>query len=58
MQPLATMPDPPYVAVILTSQRVPGGDADHADAQRRGRVEWYGGYTVRVATVTHDYGGA
>jgi heme-degrading monooxygenase HmoA len=30
--------------------------AEHADAQRRGRLEWYERYEVRVATVTRDYG--
>lgn len=30
--------------------------AAHADAQRRGRDEWYGDYRVRVATVTRAYG--
>jgi heme-degrading monooxygenase HmoA len=32
--------------------------AEHADAQRRGREQWYSEYTVRVATVTRDYGHA
>jgi heme-degrading monooxygenase HmoA len=30
--------------------------AEHADAQRRGRDEWYERYDVRVATVTRQYG--
>ena len=30
--------------------------AEHADAQRRGRDEWYESYTVRVATVSREYG--
>ena len=30
--------------------------AEHAEAQRRGRDEWYESYTVRVATVTREYG--
>ena len=29
---------------------------EHAEAQRRGRDEWYAGYEVRVATVTRAYG--
>jgi len=29
---------------------------EHADAQRRGRDEWYSEYVVRVATVTREYG--
>ena len=28
----------------------------HADAQRRGRDEWYSEFVVRVATVTREYG--
>jgi heme-degrading monooxygenase HmoA len=30
--------------------------AEHVEAQRRGRDEWYVSYTVRVATVTREYG--
>ena len=30
--------------------------AEHAEAQRRGREGWYERYTVRVATVTREYG--
>jgi len=30
--------------------------AEHLEAQRRGRDEWYRSYTVRVATVTREYG--
>jgi heme-degrading monooxygenase HmoA len=30
--------------------------AEHAEAQRRGREEWYDSYTVRVASVTREYG--
>jgi heme-degrading monooxygenase HmoA len=30
--------------------------AEHAEAQRRGRDEWYSDYIVRVATVTREYG--
>ena len=30
--------------------------AAHAEAQRRGRAEWYDRYDVRVATVTRQYG--
>ncbi|MCU1393361.1 MAG: antibiotic biosynthesis monooxygenase [Ilumatobacteraceae bacterium] len=30
--------------------------ADHAEAQRLGRAEWYASYRVRVATVTREYG--
>lgn len=29
--------------------------AEHAEAQRRGRSEWYAHYDVRVATVTRQY---
>ena len=29
--------------------------AEHAEAQRRGRDEWYESYAVRVATVTREY---
>ena len=29
---------------------------EHAEAQRRGRDEWYTGYEVHMATVTHAYG--
>lgn len=98
--------EPPYVAVIFTSQRTAVGDGDyartademeslaahqpgylgiesardadgfgitvsywatedaarawkrvaaHADAQRRGRDDWYERYDVRVATVTRQY---
>jgi heme-degrading monooxygenase HmoA len=32
------------------------GVAEHADAQRRGRLEWYSRYAVRIATVTREYG--
>lgn len=30
--------------------------AEHVEAQRRGRREWYAEYEVRVATVTRAYG--
>ena len=30
--------------------------AEHAEAQRQGRERWYEHYTVRVATVTREYG--
>jgi heme-degrading monooxygenase HmoA len=30
--------------------------AEHVEAQRRGRSEWYAAYTVRVAVVTREYG--
>ena len=30
--------------------------AEHLEAQRRGRTEWYRSYTVRVATVNREYG--
>jgi heme-degrading monooxygenase HmoA len=30
--------------------------ADHAEAQRRGRQDWYERYRVRVASVTREYG--
>jgi len=30
--------------------------AEHEEAQRRGREEWYESYTVRIATVTREYG--
>jgi heme-degrading monooxygenase HmoA len=30
--------------------------AEHAEAQRRGREQWYESYTVRVATVQREYG--
>ena len=29
---------------------------EHLDAQRRGRDEWYESYTVRVASVSREYG--
>ena len=32
------------------------GVAEHVEAQRRGREEWYVSYTVRVATVVREYG--
>jgi heme-degrading monooxygenase HmoA len=32
--------------------------AEHRAAQARGRAEWYAGYTVRIATVTREYGSA
>jgi heme-degrading monooxygenase HmoA len=31
---------------------------EHAKAQRQGREQWYEQYTVRVATVTREYGTA
>ena len=31
---------------------------EHAEAQRLGRERWYEQYTVRVATVTREYGTA
>jgi heme-degrading monooxygenase HmoA len=30
--------------------------AEHVEAQRRGRGEWYAAYEIRVATVTRAYG--
>jgi heme-degrading monooxygenase HmoA len=30
--------------------------AEHQEAQRRGRDEWYASWTVRVATVEREYG--
>jgi heme-degrading monooxygenase HmoA len=30
--------------------------AEHLEAQRRGRTEWYSAYEVRIATVTRAYG--
>jgi len=30
--------------------------AEHREAQRRGREEWYASWTVRVATVEREYG--
>ena len=30
--------------------------AEHVEAQRRGRSEWYAAYEVRIATVTRAYG--
>lgn len=30
--------------------------AEHVEAQRRGRGEWYSAYEVRIATVTRAYG--
>ncbi len=30
--------------------------AEHKEAQRRGRDEWYATWTVRVATVEREYG--
>jgi heme-degrading monooxygenase HmoA len=100
----ATTPEPPYYAVIFTSQRVSdegyaemsarmadlaqqqpgylgiesarGADgagitvsywtdaesianwkrvADHREAQRRGKSEWYGGYVTRVCRVERAY---
>jgi heme-degrading monooxygenase HmoA len=29
---------------------------DHAEAQRRGKEQWYAAYRVRVATVEREYG--
>lgn len=31
-------------------------NAEHRDAQRRGRAEWYANYTVRIAKVEREYG--
>lgn len=31
--------------------------AEHVEAQRRGREEWYATWTVRVATVEREYSG-
>jgi len=31
-------------------------DAEHRIAQQRGRAEWYGGYTTRIAKVEREYG--
>lgn len=102
---IARTPEPPYVAVIFTSQRRDGGeaygriaermvalaetregylgheslrdaegfgitvsywgdeaaalawkaDAEHREAQRLGRAEFYSAYTLRVATVTRQH---
>jgi len=30
--------------------------AEHAEAQRRGRADWYQRYRVRIATVEREYG--
>ena len=30
--------------------------AEHADAQRRGRTQWYADYRVRIARVEREYG--
>jgi heme-degrading monooxygenase HmoA len=30
--------------------------AEHVEAQQRGRSDWYRSYTVRVATVSREYG--
>lgn len=30
--------------------------AEHAEAQRRGKDQWYAAYKVRIATVERDYG--
>jgi len=30
--------------------------AEHREAQRRGREEWYATWTVRIATVEREYG--
>lgn len=30
--------------------------AEHVEAQRRGRRDWYAAYEVRIATVTRAYG--
>jgi heme-degrading monooxygenase HmoA len=30
--------------------------AEHAEAQRRGRTQWYADYRVRVARVEREYG--
>ena len=30
--------------------------AEHAEAQRRGREQWYADYRVRIARVDRDYG--
>lgn len=31
-------------------------NAEHAEARRRGREDWYGGFQLRVARVERDYG--
>lgn len=31
-------------------------NAEHREAQRRGRAEWYADYRVRIARVERDYG--
>lgn len=31
-------------------------NAEHAEARRRGREDWYGGFKLRVARVERDYG--
>ena len=71
MAELATTPQPPYYAVIFSSQRTAddNGYADMATrmlelavkqpgflAQRRGRDQWYSAFRVRVAKVERDYG--
>lgn len=30
--------------------------AEHLEAQKRGRESWYSGFMVRIAKVEHDYG--
>jgi heme-degrading monooxygenase HmoA len=30
-------------------------NAEHRDAQRRGRAEWYAGFRLRIAKVERDY---
>jgi heme-degrading monooxygenase HmoA len=31
-------------------------NVDHAEAQRRGRTDWYSAYRVRIAKVEREYG--
>lgn len=31
-------------------------NVDHAEAQRRGRADWYSAYRVRIAKVEREYG--
>ncbi len=31
-------------------------NVDHAEAQRRGRADWYAAYRVRIAKVEREYG--
>lgn len=104
MNPIANTPEPPYYAVIFTSQRTAGdhgytlmaakmlelaaqqpgflgvesareevgitvsywsdlysikcwkAQAEHQQAQRLGREQWYAAFRLRIARVERDYG--